>query len=100
MQILIRQHRTMIAAAVQRDVDGIPEGPHHASHTSLPLRQQFERDGVLRIALEQPFQDRDRLLPTAGYEVNLRQRHVRALVSRRPAEHVLKQSDGCVSLSS
>jgi hypothetical protein len=28
MQLLIRDHRTVIAATVQRDVDGIPEGTH------------------------------------------------------------------------
>ena len=30
-QVLVRDHGPMIAAAVQCDVDGIPEGSHHAS---------------------------------------------------------------------
>jgi len=29
MQVFIRDHFTMIAAPVQRDVDGIPKGAHY-----------------------------------------------------------------------
>ena len=42
----------------------------------------------------------DLLLPTAGNEMNLGQRHVRRLVGRRPAEDVLKKADGFISVPS
>ncbi len=37
MQVLVRDHQPMIAAPVQRDIDGIPEGSHDASVPPMPV---------------------------------------------------------------
>jgi ABC-2 type transport system permease protein len=48
----------------------------------LPLPEQFQRDGMLRIPLQQLFEHGDPLVRPAGAEVDLGQRHVGGLVLR------------------
>ncbi|CAN7762355.1 hypothetical protein [Variovorax sp. LjRoot178] len=43
MQLLIRNHYTMIAASVQCDVDGIPKWPHRMSVPRSRLDWKFQR---------------------------------------------------------
>jgi hypothetical protein len=40
MQVFVRHYRSMIAAPVQRDVDGIPKGPHSRESTIDGTGQQ------------------------------------------------------------
>ena len=65
---------------------------------TFPLTQQFERSGVLRVSLEQPFEHLDALPRPAGAEMNLGQRHVRILVLRGLVEETLEEFHGGVHL--
>src|SRR5712664_473812 len=67
---------------------------------ALPLPEQFQGDCMRRIRQQQLFEHCDRLLRTAGAEVDLCQRHVGCVVIRCPLQNALKKANSRVRLPS
>src|SRR5688572_6217520 len=65
-----------------------------AASAACPLSQQFERQGVIRIPAQQPFEGGDAVCRTVSADIDPGQRHVRGLVLRRPLKHSLEKSHG------
>src|SRR5262245_34270889 len=59
----------------------------------LHLPNEFERNGMVRIPLQQSFEHGDALFRAVGSEVNLGQRDVCRLVGRHTLEKLLQQCD-------
>src|SRR5687768_15549932 len=55
MQVFVRENSTMIAAPIQRDVDGIPKGSHYVPGLWEKLRSKIDSAmRFLRISIEPP----------------------------------------------
>ena len=60
----------------------------------LPLPQQFKRNWMSWISLQQPLEHRDPLARTVVLEMDLGEGHVRVFELRHPREESLEKADG------
>src|SRR3954464_10999226 len=65
---------------------------------SLPAPEEFQRDLIFRIPLEQSFQHRETVAGPAGAEMNLGERHVRGFVIGTLLKDALEEADRGIGL--